>query len=234
MRTKLYVMGLLLVATALALAEMRTWTFQQSGKSIEAEVVTIADDTVTMKLPDGNTVTVRLSYLTESNRIELAAERAKQWKEVEVVRLEELLSVGRIARCTVKGGEVNGVVLIQLLPESVQQILISRNQQAAKIASLSAQIENSRRAISRADAVTPTGVVGDPTYVDAVMAQRARVNLAGEDLKDANANLDRLRAAYTDYLDTTKAATIVKIRKRGTLYGREPVWECPDPKKTQQ
>jgi hypothetical protein len=228
------VVGLLLAAVVVALAEMQTWTFQKSGKTIEGEVIDFAGDAVTMKLPDGKTFTVPIAYLTESNRVTLAAERSKQWKEVEVVRLEGAISAGRYKKCTVKGEGVSGAALIQFLPSPVEAILVNRNQQAARIADLSYRIQNWDRAVRRADAVTPTGAVGDPGYVDAVMAQRGSVNLAYENLEDAKAALTKFQAAYADYLDTTKAATIVKIRRTGLLYGGEPVWECPDPRKPQR
>ena len=98
MKTKLRVIGLLLVATTVAVAEMLTWTFQKSGKTMQGEVVGFAGDTVTMKLPDGKTISVPIAYLVESNRVDLAAERVKQWKEVEVVKLEGVTSAGRYRR----------------------------------------------------------------------------------------------------------------------------------------
>lgn len=219
--------GLLLAATALA--EMRTWTFQQSGKTIQGEVLSFAGDTVTMKLPDGKTFSVPIAYLTESNRVTLAAERAKLWKEVEVVRLEDLLSAGRYAKCTVKGRELNGVIVIQFLPESVEAILINRNQQAAQIANLSAKVSAGERAIQQGRAVIPLGT-RDPAYE----GQRVQVNQVDIDVITAKGDLEDMKKAYADSLNKTRAATIVKIKRSGVLYGREPVWECPDPRKPQQ
>jgi hypothetical protein len=187
-----------------------------------------------MKLPDGKTVSVPIVYLVESNRTDLAAERARQWKEVEVVELKGVMSAGRYKKCTMQGKEVSGEVLIQLLPASVEAILNSRNQQAAQIADLSDRIENRGRAVRRADAVTPVGAGGDPASVDAVMAQRNQVNLAIVDLDDANANLVKLQAAYADYIDKTRTARTLKMKNTGFVYQGLPVWECADPRKPQK
>jgi hypothetical protein len=165
--------------------------------------------------------------LTESNRVDLAAERLKQWKEVEVVKLEGVMSAGRYKRCTVQGKEVNGEILIQLLPASVEAILNSRNQQAAQIADLKSSIENGDRAVRRASA-------GDPAFVNAVIVQGPGVNLADADLTDAKANLAKLQTAYGDYINKTKAATIVKMKNTGFVYQGLPVWQCADPRKPQQ
>jgi hypothetical protein len=230
MKTALRVVGLLLAATAVAMAQMRTWTFEKSGKTMQGEVVGFAGDTVTIKRPDGQAFSVPIAYLTESNRVDLAAERVKQWKEVEVVKLEGVTSAGRYRRCIVQGKEVNGEILIQLLPASVEAILNSRNQQAAQIADLAERIENQDHAVQRADLVTPIGAGGDPAYVDAVMAQRKQVNLASLDVTDAKVNLAKLQAAYADYIDKTRAATTVKMitvkmKNIGFVYEGLPVWE---------
>ena len=141
MKTELSAMGLLLLATAFAAAEMRTWTFEQSGKSIQAELITFAGEAVTLKGADGKTVSVPIAYLTESDRAYLAAERPKQWKQIEVVKLDATESARRYKKCTVRGTGVNGDIFIALLPPSVEAILNNRNQQALQITNLSNQIE---------------------------------------------------------------------------------------------
>ena len=231
MKTGLRIIGLLLVAAAIGAAEMRTWTFEKSGKTIRGEVVSFAGDTVTMKLSDGKAFSVPIAYLTESNRVDLVAERAKQWKEVEVVKLEGDMWEGRYKRCTVQGKEVSGEILIQLLPASVEAVLNNRKEQAAQIANLSDQIKNWGRELKRADALAP--VEGDPGYVGVGVEERQRVNLAKIDLDEAKADLARRQAAYADYIEKTRSATIVKIRNTSSVYQGLPVWECPDPRKPQ-
>ena len=108
MNTGLRMIGLLVTATAVAVAEMRTWTFEESGKTVQGEVLGFAGTAVTLKGADGKTFSVPIAYLTESNRTYLAAERAKQWKEVEVFKLEGEESGGRYKKCTVHGQGVNG------------------------------------------------------------------------------------------------------------------------------
>lgn len=229
MKTKLRVIGLLLAATTVAVAEMRTWTFQQSGKTMQGEVVGFSGDMVTMKRPDGKTVSVPIAYLAESNRVDLAAERVKQWKEVEVVKLEGVMSAGRYRRCTVQGKEVDGEILIQLLPASVEAILNARNQQAAQIADLAERIGNGERAAQQAHALIPVGT-RDPTYDD----QRAQVSQADVDLATAKGDLDHMKTAYANSVNKTRAATTVKMKNIGLVYEGLPVWECFDPRKPQQ
>lgn len=235
MKAELRVVGLLLAVTSLAAAEMRTWTFEKNGKTIEGEVVSLSGSAVNLKRPDGKMVSVPIAYLTESNRLDLAAEGAALWKEVEVVKLEGTVSTGgRYKKCAVKGKEVSGTIVIELLPPPVEVILNNRNQQASQIADLADRIENKDRAVARADAVTPTGAGGDAAYVNAVMAQRAQVNLAIVDLAQAKADLAKLETAYADYIDQTRAATIVKVKNTGIVYMGSAVWECFDPRKQQQ
>jgi hypothetical protein len=234
MKTELRMIGLLLAATSVAMAGMQTWTFEKSGTTMKAEVVGFAGNTVTMKRADGKTFSVPIAYLTESNRVELATQKEKQWKEVEIVKLEGLKSAGRYKKCTVRGMGVNGEVLIQLLPASVEAVLNNQNQQAAQIADLSDRIENRDRAVQRADAVTPVYAGGDASYVDAVMAQRSQVNLAIVDVKQAKEDLVNLQEALTEYIDKTKTARTVKMKNTGFVYRGVPVWECADPRKPQQ
>jgi hypothetical protein len=229
MKTELRVIGLLLAVTAVAVAEMRTWTFQKSGKTMQGEVVAFAGDTVTMNLPDGKAFSVPIAYLIESNRTDLAAERAKQWKQVEIVTLEGSMSAGRYKKCIVQGSGVGREILIQLLPASVETVLNSRNEQAAKIAALSDRIGTGERAAQQAHALIPVGT-RDPAYDD----QRAQVSQADIDLATAKSDLQDLRVAYTDAVNKTRAATIVKIKNIGLVYQGLPVWECADPRKPQK
>jgi hypothetical protein len=234
MKTELRVIGLLLALTAVAMADMRTWTFEKSGKTIKGEVVSFAGETVTLKLDDGKTFAVPIAYLTKSNRVDLTIARAKQWKEVDVVKVEGSFTASdREKICAVEGREVKGKILIRLLPASVEQILRNRDAQAARIAQLSNQIESQSRAVARADATTPTGAAGDPGYVSVIMAQRQQVNLAALDLDDARNTLAKLDADYAEYMEKTKFATIVKIKNTGVVFQGLPVWECPDPRKPQ-
>ena len=100
--------GLLLAAAAVAAAETRTWTFEQSGKTMQAEVAGFSGEAVNLKRADGETVSVPIAYLTESDRDYLAAERTKQWKQIEVIKLDTAGSGGRYKKCTVRGSGVNG------------------------------------------------------------------------------------------------------------------------------
>jgi hypothetical protein len=66
------------------------------------------------------------------------------------------------------------------------------------IKTLEAQIEVADSQVRHADAVAPTMAGGDPAYVEAAMAQRARVNLASEDIADAKIRLKKMKDAYAE------------------------------------
>lgn len=231
MNTELRVLGLLLAATAMALAETRTWTFEQSGKTVQADVVAIEGDTVMLRGTDGKTNSIRIAYLTASDRAFLAAERAKQWKEVEVVQLKVGESEGHYDKCIVQGKEVKGEILIARLPSSVEAILNARNQQAVQITNLSVQIQNQNLAVQQANAALPAGTSGSRAYRQAVAAERAQVNLASKQLKEKRASLAKLQKSYDDTLKKTRSQTVVKMRNTGVALKGLPVWECYDPRR---
>ena len=227
-------MGLLLAATAVAPAEMRTWTFEESGKTIEGEVLSFAGDAVILKGANGKTFSVPIAYLTASNRVFLAAERTKQWKEVEVVKLEGDESGGRYKKCTVRGPGVSGEILIERLPATVEAVLNARNQQAAPITVLSNRIKYDTQAAQQAKASVPAGASPRGRYGQAVRVERAEVKLANQDLKSAKTNLAQLQKSYDAYVDKTKSQTLVRMRNTGMFYKGLAVWECFDSRKPQQ
>jgi hypothetical protein len=226
--------GLLLTATVVAGAEMRTWTFEESGKTVQGAVLGFTGDAVTLRRPDGKTFSVSIAYLTQTDRVILVAERAKQWKEVEVVKLEGEESAGRYKKCTVRGQGVSGEILIQRLPPPVEAILNARNQQAAPIAVLSNRIKFDTQAAQQAKASVPAGASPYGRYGQAVRVERAEVKLANQDMKSAKANLAQLQKSYDDYVEKTKSQTIVKMRNTGVVYKALAAWECFDPRKPQQ
>ena len=226
MNKGVYMLGLLLAATVVPAAEMRTWTFEESGKTIQAEVLSFADDAVILREADGKTVSVPISYLVESNRTYLAAERARQWKQVEVVKLEGEESGGRYKKCTVRGPGVNGEILIERLPPAVEAILIARNQRAAPIAVLSQRIKSETQAVQEAKTRIPTNNPGYWPYRQAIRMERAQINMATRELKSAQANLARFQKAYDDYVEKTRDQTIVTVRNTGISYRALAVWEC--------
>ena len=233
MKTLLQVLGLLLAATTVAVAEMRTWTFEQSSKTMEGEVVAFAGSAVTLKGADGKTVSVPIAYLIQSDRSYLAAERSKQWKEVEVVKLNGSESGGRYKKCTVKGKDVNGEIFIERLPPSVEAILKDRNLQAAPITNLSAQIASQTSAVQDAKASMPTRTTGSRGYQRVVRAERAQINREAKSVKDLQAELAHLEKAYDDSVQKTRAQTMVKMKNTGGVYKALPLWECLDPRKPQ-
>jgi hypothetical protein len=234
MNRGLLMIGLLLAATVVAGAEMRTWTFEESGKTVQGEVLGFTGDAVTLRRTDGKTFSVPIAYLTQSDRAMLVAERAKQWKEVEVVKFEGDESAGRYKKCTMHGQGVNGEILVQRLPAAVEAVLNARNQQAAPILVLSNRIKFDTQAAQQENASVPAGASPYGRYGQAVRVERAEVKLANQDLKSSKTNLAQLQKSYDEYVEKTRSQTIVKMRNTGVLYKTLAVWECFDPRKPQQ
>lgn len=227
MKTRLPVIGLLLAATVVAAAEMRTWTFEESGKTIQAEVVNFEGSSVTLRDADGKSYSVRISYLTESDRSYLAAERAKQWKQVEVVKLNGT-EAGRYKKCGVRGQGVGSEILVERLPQSVEIILNNRNRQAAPIADLTQQVADESRSVH--DAKAAAGHRGRRRG----RVQRAQIKQEAQALTDDQANLAKLQKSYDDYVQKTEDQTRVKMRSTGLVYKGLAVWECRDPRRPQE
>lgn len=231
--TGLRVIAALLVITTAEGAAIRTWTFEASGNTTEAEVVGFANNVVTLKCRDGKTLSVPIAYFIESDRAYLAAERAKQWKQVEVQKLDAAGAAGRYQKCTVRGTEVSGEIYVEGLPASVQAILNSQNEQAAPIAELSAQIQREDRALQEVRSGLPTTAPRNRVYRRSYAAQRAEVKLEAKELQEARANLAKLQKSYDQSVEKTKAQTIVKMKNTGVVYRGLPVWECFNARKPQ-
>lgn len=232
MKSKLGAAALLLALAVTSLAETRTWTFEKSGKTIEAEVVGFSGtNRVSLRGVDGKTFSVRVAYLVESNRVYLASALADQWKEVEVVKLEGTASAGRYKKCTVRINGGNDVILVDLLPPAVEAILTSRNQQAAQIAEMQDWKQANIQTLTPVEIVMrdPSMSLGyntNPVYrVQDMSALRTEA---------AETNLVELETAFADYNAQTKAATTLKMKKTSLVYEGLPVWECLDPRKPRQ
>ena len=227
MNIGLLVTGLLLVWTTIAAAEMRTWTFEQSGTTMRGEVVGFTGDAVTLKRDSGKTVSVRIAYLAEGDRAYLTAERAKQWKEVEVVSLSGVAG-GPYRECSVRGADAKGAILISHLPAPVEAILNSRNQQTLQISNATAQVESQKATLEDDNAAIPNNTSGNRAYRHAVAAERAQASRDSKGLKASQDNLAKLQKAYDDSVKKTKDQTMVKMRNTGVVFKGLAVWECYD------
>jgi hypothetical protein len=233
MKTGFRAIGLLLAAATVGAAEMRTWTFQASGTTMQGEVVGLGRDAVTLKRADGKTVSVPIAYLTESDRAYLATERAHQWKEVEILKLEGAESSGRYRKCTVRGTAVHGEIYVEFLPASAESVLNNCSQQEAQIADLTRQIQGESQAVKDAKAALPPSGQGSRYYRRTVAAERAQVNRASKGVQGDQASLAKLQKSYDDYVQKTKEQATVNMRNTGALYKGLPVWECFDSRKAQ-
>ncbi len=234
MKIGLNMIGLLLVATAAVAAELRDWTFEQSGKTVQAELVAFAGDSVILKETGGKTFSVPIAYLTEGDRDFLRAERPKQWKQVEVLKLDNAGSPGRYMKCAVQGPSLSGEVYLQRLPPALETILNNRNAQAAQIAGLSNRIELENRAVQQGKETTPSAGSVNRAYRRAVAAERAQIEQQARDVKNSRGSLSKLQKSYDDYARKTKEQRTVKMRNTGQEFKGLPVWECFDPRKPQE
>jgi len=143
-------------------------------------------------------------------------------KNVELVRITALLSAGRYKQCATARGEM---VLIQLLPASLEAILNNLGQQAAQIEYLRSWVDNGGRVIRHAEAVAHDANMANlnnpyaPTYY---VKESDYASLA-----DAQDDLNRLQLEQVRYLAETKAARAVTLKRVGT-YGTSPVWQCAE------
>jgi hypothetical protein len=228
MKIKLGAIGLLLAATVVAFAEMRTWTFN-SGATLEAEIVGFPDEaTVNVKRSDGKIYSLPFAYLTNADRAYLAAEHAKQWKKVSVDKLLGTVSAGYYKKCLVSGKDVNGEVLIQLLAPQVEAVLNTRKQQADEIADLTSRPRNGA---GGGQGSAAAGGGRGPRH--ATRAQRAQAQFAAQAARDTKNRLAKLKADYDANLKKTKGATTVLMKNTGSVYDGLAVWECKDPRKAQ-
>ena len=211
-------LAVLLAATSVAVAEMRTWNFK-SGATMRADIVAFPSlETVEVKRSDGKVYSLPVTYLSDADRAYLDAERARQWKEVSVDKL--LGTVGRYKKCAISGKDIGGDILVEMLPSQVESILSNRQEQETQITNLNSQIQDDSSVAQNANAAARGGSRGSR------YANRAQAKLATQDEAEAKTSLAKLKADYAEYLKKTKAATSVLMRKTGLVYEHLPVWEC--------
>ncbi len=219
---------MLLAATSVGAAEMRTWNFN-SGATIEAEIVAFpTPETVEVKRPDGKLYSLPVAYLTAADRAYVDAERAKQWKEVSVDKVLGAVSAGRYKKCAVSGNGVGGVILVTTLPSQVETVLNNREQQETQITNLDSRIQDDSSVAQNAKAAAAEG--GSRAYRN---ANRAQAKLANQDQSEAKTSLNKLKADYAEYVKKTKATTTVLMKNTGLVYEGLQVWECQVPQRRQ-
>ena len=233
MKTKLCVIAVLVAATSWTRAEVRTWTFQQSGKTVEAELAGFIDNSVTLREANGKTVSVPIAFLSKGDRQYLAGHLAQQWKDVEVVKLDASTAIGRYKKCKVQGTGINGDVYIDRLPASLITVLQTRNQQAAPIEALSKEIEAQKQAVQEAKAGTPSKGLKGRAKRRAAAKQRGQVNAEASNVNALEVELARLQKSYDESVAKTKHQTTVRMRNTGVVYKGLPLWQCFDPGKPQ-
>ena len=220
-------------ALALSGAEMRTWTLEKSGKTLEAQVAGFSDNAVTLKEANGRTVSVPLAYLSKGDRQYLVTERSQQWKEVDVIKLDASTALGRYKKCRVQGEGAASEVYIERLPASVISVLQARNQQAAPVEALAREVEAQKKAVQAAK----SGVSATDTKTRANRRQAARergqVNVEASNVNAREAELARLQKTYDESVAKTRHQTQVKMRNTGAMYKGLPLWQCFEPGKPQ-
>jgi hypothetical protein len=217
---KLNALIVVLAATVAAAGELPTWHLK-SGSSVEAEIVAFpGPDTVEVKRSDGKVYTMPCAYLEEADLAYLAAERAKQWKEVSIDKLLDPAPTGRYWKCAVTGKSVPTTIMVALLPRQVEAVLKSRQQQDAQITNLNTRIQNDSKLARDANAAAARS---GRAYRK---ADKAEAKLASSDETATKANLTKLKADYAANLKKTKTVTPLKMKNTGMKCEGLPVWEC--------
>jgi hypothetical protein len=128
--------------------------------------------------------------------------------------------MGSWRRCRTDVGDI----LIAKFPSHVAQYWDEVNKLKAQIADFSARAEAADQNARRVSAVTPVAAGGDPYYVDSAMRQRAQANLMLEDVRDAKANLAKMRAALSSWQSVERERTTILAVRSGRQYAGMDVW----------
>lgn len=147
----------------------------------------------------------------------------KHWKELQILEAEPMAGW---FKCKVQMEGLTRTNLIANLPPQARKVLQEINDTYVKLQKLRVQIAASEIAVRRADAVTPTGALGDRAYVDSVMNQRYQVNLAGAQLEEAKKILSQLEAKHREYMNSHLSETKVFAMFAGRKYGGLEIWDC--------
>lgn len=178
------------------------------------------------------------AFLKQQAALEAQAAKLSHWEELAMLSMEP--STWSRYRCLVKTqqDERRTVLVANLpseaasLPKQIADAQVKASALSQQIQTYAATIASRQSAVDRADAVTPVGASGDANYVNAVMAQRAQVNLAQVDLNNAADRLATMRIEYQDQLnnlsDLKRRLSAVKFRAffTGHYFDGLQLWDC--------
>jgi len=126
-----------------------------------------------------------------TNRAEIARERAAKTAAAHSRFLAE-----RAAAADVEAQSREQARLEWEAAAPAREKLAQMKIDSERLDAMRARIAEFERRIKALDAVTPTSAAGSADFVNAVMTQRAQINLAQNQLDDAKAELKRLQAEF--------------------------------------
>jgi hypothetical protein len=119
-----------------------------------------------------------------------------------------------------------GLIIIKNLPASVTAYLSQEASLLDRISRLKNDIEENTRVARQADAVTPTLAQGRPEYVNAVMNERARVNMMFVNIAEQKEELGRLADQLEALLKRRIEATTIIAQQTPQRYAGSPIYQC--------
>jgi hypothetical protein len=114
MKSKVFAIGLVLAAAVVAVGQTRTFTFEKSGKTVEGEVIDVnwSMGTASLKLADGQTYSLKISYLVKDDQSYLGSVASRTESEKAKVN-------AFIGKCEGGRRTISGKVLQKIPPNGL-------------------------------------------------------------------------------------------------------------------
>jgi hypothetical protein len=149
----------------------------------------------------------------------------KHWKVLNVDRLEKM--TGAWDQCVVRNESGQNVtVLIASLPPALKPTLETCAKLQNEITRLSTYHAKASKEVAVANAVTPVGAAGTAAYVDAVMNQRAQVNLASLRVEELGDYIVALKERLEQEKEKSKELRVLLAMFTGKKYAGLEIWDC--------
>ena len=174
-----------------------------------------------------NSATVDLTPVRQWFRDKQGERPMKHWKLLQITEVKEM--VGSWQKCVVKNETGDSLeLLIQHLPASIPKHFADIKQRRQQLELLNSSLARSSTAVAIADATTPTKVAGSAAFVDAVMAERYKVELAKLNVEQRRARVALLNKELTE-LSAKPQSEFAMFS--GRKYGGTEIWDCGQPMK---
>ena len=115
-------------------------------------------------------------------------------------------------------------IYVRNLPGSVGDYLAQVSRQKADIAAFQAKVDADAKAAERADALAPTGIIGDTDQASAAMTRRIQANQMALNVKNERDTLAQMQASLADLTSQSAVKTTIVAFPEGQNYGNLPIW----------